>query len=158
YGLELWQLRQRKGVTRMAARAMVQDPIYFASMMVKKGHADGMVGGPGRPYQHTLKPALQVLGRHAHCRLASGVYAMIFKDRWISLGDCTVNVHPTAEDLADIALNTAAVAETFGQRPRVAMLSYSDFGEHRDDPTVVHVHEAVERVRARRPDLEIDGE
>jgi malate dehydrogenase (oxaloacetate-decarboxylating)(NADP+) len=117
-----------------------------------------MVGGPGRPYKDTLKPALQVLGRDARHQVASGVYAMIFRDRWIFLGDCTVNVHPSSAVLAEIALNTAAVAETFGQRPRVAMLSYSDFGEHRDDPKVSEVQRAVEFVRARRPDLEVDGE
>ena len=154
----LWRMRQRKGVTRTAARAMIADPIYFAAMMVRRGIADGMVGGPGRPYKHTLKPALSVLGTAEGAGSVSGAYAMIFKDRWIFLGDCTVNVHPDAAGLAEIALNTARVAETFGQRPRVAMLSYSDFGEHRDDPEVSKVRDAIAIVRARRPDLEIDGE
>jgi malate dehydrogenase (oxaloacetate-decarboxylating)(NADP+) len=76
----------------------------------------------------------------------------------VFLGDCTVNVHPDADTLAEIALNTARVAETFGQRPRVALLSYSDFGEHRDDPEVDKVRRAVDLVRARHPDIEIDGE
>jgi malate dehydrogenase (oxaloacetate-decarboxylating)(NADP+) len=152
----LWQARQRKGVTRNAARAMVTDPIYFAALLVKHGLADGMVGGPGRPYKHTLKPALRVLG--ANGSAVSGVYAMLFKDRKIFFGDCTVNVDPDASALADIALNTARVAETFGQKPRVAMLSYSDFGEHRTDARVDKVRDAVALVRERRPDLEIDGE
>ncbi|MEQ1565231.1 MAG: NADP-dependent malic enzyme [Myxococcota bacterium] len=156
--MELWTDRQRKGVTRTAARAMVQDPIYFAALMVARGLCDGMVGGPGRPYKHTLKPALRVLGLDDASRVVSGVYAMIFKDRKIFLGDCTVNVRTDAQMLAEIALNTAAVAETFGQKPRVAMLSYSDFGEHREDPEVAKVRRAVEIVRERRPDLEIDGE
>jgi malate dehydrogenase (oxaloacetate-decarboxylating)(NADP+) len=156
--LALWAQRQRKGVTRTAARAMAQESIYFAAMMVQQGLADGMVGGPGRPYKHTLKPALRVLGTDADHRVVSGVYAMIFKDRRLFLGDCTVNVKPDAGTLAEIALNTAHVAETFGQRPRVALLSYSDFGEHRRDADVAVVRRAVELVRARRPDLEIDGE
>jgi malate dehydrogenase (oxaloacetate-decarboxylating)(NADP+) len=154
----LWEMRQRKGVTRTAARAMLRDPLYYAAMMVRQGLAEGMVGGPGRPYKHTLKPALSVLGTAPGIGAVSGAYAMIFKDRWIFLGDCTVNVHPDAERLAEIALNTARVAETFGQRPRVALLSYSDFGEHRGDPEVDKVRDAVALVRARRPDLEIDGE
>jgi len=155
---ELWKMRQRKGLTHTAARALMQDPIYFAAMMVKRGLADGMVGGPGRPYKHTLKPALRVLGTDADSQVVSGVYAMIFKDRKLFFGDCTVNTEPDAETLAQIALNTAQVAETFGQRPRVALLSYSDFGEHRSDTRVAMVQRAVELVRAQRPDLEIDGE
>jgi len=154
----LWTMRQRKGVTRAAARAMMQDPIYFAAMMVKQGMADGMVGGPGRPYKHTLKPALRVLGTDTESEVVSGVYAMIFKDRKLFFGDCTVNTQPDAKTLAQIALNTAAVAETFGQKPRVAMLSYSDFGEHRDDDRIAMAQEAIRLVRAERPDLEIDGE
>jgi len=153
----LWSMRQRKGVTKTAARALMQDPIYFAAMMVKLGMADGMVGGPGRPYKHTLKPALRVLGTDGS-PVVSGVYAMIFKDRKLFFGDCTVNTEPDAETLAQIALNTAKVAETFGQKPRVAMLSYSDFGEHRSDARVAMVQKAVGLVRAQRPDLEIDGE
>jgi malate dehydrogenase (oxaloacetate-decarboxylating)(NADP+) len=157
--LQIWEQRQRKGTTRTAARALAQDPIWFAASLVKAGLCDGMVGGPGRPYKHTLKPALRVLGLDGYSKVVSGVYAMIFKDgRSIFLGDCTVNVRPDAAALAEIALNTAKVAETFGQRPRVAMLSYSDFGEHRTDPEVAKVQRAVELVRERRPDLEIDGE
>jgi malate dehydrogenase (oxaloacetate-decarboxylating)(NADP+) len=91
-------------------------------------------------------------------KVVSGAYAMLFADRRIFFGDCTVNVNPTASELAEIALNTARVAETFGEKPRVAMLSYSDFGEHYQDDDVVRVREAVEIVRARRPDLEVDGE
>jgi malate dehydrogenase (oxaloacetate-decarboxylating)(NADP+) len=155
---ELWEMRKRKGLTKLAARALAQDPIYFAAMMVRMGLADGMVGGPDRPYKHTLKPALRALGTDGTTNTVSGVYAMIFKDRKLFFGDCTVNTDPDAEALAEIALNTARVAETFGQRPRVAMLSYSDFGEHRDDPRVDKVREAVRIVQQRRPDLEIDGE
>ena len=153
-----WEIRQRKGATRPGAQADLLDPIYFGAMMVKRGHADGMVGGPGRPYADTLRPALQVLGRAPGSRKASGVYAMLFKDRQVFFGDCTVNVEPDAATLAEIALNTAGVAERFGVRPRVAMLSYSDFGEHRRDPRVERVQHAVELVRQQRPDLEIDGE
>ena len=93
----LWASRQRKGTTRQAARALTHDPIYFGSLMVHHGLAHGMVGGPGRPYSDTLRPALQVLGLAPGSRRASGVYAMLFKDRQVFFGDCTVNVEPDAE-------------------------------------------------------------
>ncbi|MCB9678820.1 MAG: NADP-dependent malic enzyme [Alphaproteobacteria bacterium] len=153
-----WEMRRRKGVTRSAARAILEDRDYYGAMLVKEGLADGMVGGPGRPYKHTLRPALRILGMEARARAVSGVYVMMLDDQKFFFGDCTVNVAPTAETLAEIALNTAAVAEAFGVVPRVAMLSYSDFGEHRRDKGVVNVQKALDRVRELRPDLEIDGE
>jgi malate dehydrogenase (oxaloacetate-decarboxylating)(NADP+) len=117
-----------------------------------------MVGGVHRPYNQTLAPALKVLGTQPGVTRVSGVYAMLFEDRKIFFGDCTVNVEPDAATLAEIAINTARVAESFGVTPRVAMLSFSDFGEHYGHPSVARVREAVERVRAAWPDLEIDGE
>jgi malate dehydrogenase (oxaloacetate-decarboxylating)(NADP+) len=153
-----WESRQRKGVTRESAKAILRDRAYYGAMLLKQGLADGMVGGPGRPYKYTLSPALRVLGLQAESRRASGVYVILSGDRKIFIGDCTVNVVPTAEQLAEIAINTARVAETFGEEPRVAMLSYSDFGEHDDDEAVARVVEAVRIVRQRAPTLQIDGE
>ncbi len=154
----LWKKRQRKGVTLPTARALLRDPLWYGVMMVEQGLVDGMVGGLGRAYGQTLKPALQILGTNQESAAVSGVYVMIFQDRLLFLGDPTVNLHPDATRLAEIALNTARVAETFGQKPRIAMLSYSDFGEYSDDPEIVRVRQATEIVRKRRPDLEIDGE
>jgi malate dehydrogenase (oxaloacetate-decarboxylating)(NADP+) len=127
-------------------------------MLVREGLADGMVGGLKRAYKSTIGPAIRVMGLAPDSSVASGVYAMIFRDRKIFFGDCTVNIDPNAETLAEIAINTARVAETFGEKPRVAMLSYSDFGEHRDDPKVKTVRDAIEIVRQRWPGLQIDGE
>jgi malate dehydrogenase (oxaloacetate-decarboxylating)(NADP+) len=154
----LWKLRGRKGMTLGAARSKLRQHTWFAAMMVKQGLADGMVGGHNRPYKETLGPAIRVLGLREGRRIVSGVYAMLFKDRRIFFGDCTVNIDPNAEQLAEIAMNTARVAETFGVVPRVAMLSYSDFGEHYKDPKVAIVRRAIEIVRERWPELEIDGE
>ena len=153
-----WEQRRRKGVTRATAESRMRARKWFAVMMVQEGLSDGMVGGLGRAYAKTLQPALQALGTDATSRVVSGVYAAILDDRKIFLGDCTVNRHPDAETLAEIAFNTAKVASTFGQVPRVAMLSYSDFGEHHRDPEVAKVRRAVEIVRERWPELEIDGE
>ncbi len=154
----LWKARQRKGMTFQAARAALRNRPYYAAMMVKLGLADGMVGGLDKPYQDTVRPALEVLGVAPGHRSASGTYAMLFKDKLLFLGDCTVNIAPDAATLAEIALNTASVAETFGQVPRIAMLSYSDFGQSRHEPEVERIQAAVEIVRQRRPELEIDGE
>lgn len=155
---KLWKLRQRKGMTERSARTVLRQQNWFASMMVKAGHADGMIGGVRRPYRRTISPALKVLGTQEKSTVASGVYAMLFRDTKLFFGDCTVNIEPDAETLAGIAINTAEVARQFGVKPRVAMLSYSDFGQHREDTRVQVVREAIKIVRARRPDLEIDGE
>ena len=155
---ELWQLRARKGMTARSARSALRQQTWFASMMVRQGLADGMVGGVRRPYRRTLSPALKVLGRHNDSAVASGVYAMLFRDSKLFFGDCTVNITPDAETLAGIAINTARVAQQFGVTPRVAMLSYSDFGQHRDDNRVDVVRRAIGLVNEEWPDLEIDGE
>ncbi|MGC6494100.1 MAG: NADP-dependent malic enzyme [Myxococcota bacterium] len=155
---QLWEDRKRMGMTRASAMAKLSDRTWYGAMMVKAGHADGMVGGHGRPYKATLKPALRVLGTAKGIDRVSGVYAMLFDDKKIFFGDCTVNRQPSAETLAQVALNTAAVAETFGVTPRVAMLSYSDFGEHHSDDVVRKIRRAIEHVRAARPDLQIEGE
>ena len=154
----LWSRRQRKGVTNSTARAMARNPIYFGTMLLEMGRADGLVGGVDLAYHLTLRPALQVLGVDGAGQTVSGVYAMIFKDRKLFLGDCTVNIHPSAEELANIAINTANVAETFGQKTarRDALLLH--FGEHHKHPDVNLVRNAIDIVRQRKPDLEIDGE
>jgi len=154
----LWQLRARKGMTLAAARSSLRQHAWYAAMMVREGLADGMVGGLNRPYKLTIGPALQALGLKAGSRLVSGAYAMLFKNRKIFLGDCTVNLVPTAEELAEIAINTARAAETFGEKPHVALLSYSDFGEHYKDERVRVVRSAIDIVRRRWPELDVDGE
>ena len=126
--------------------------------MVRQGDADGLLGGLATPYADTIRPALQVLGKGEQVSVISGVYVMLFKGRRFYFGDCTVNADPNAETLAQIARNTAAVARQFGDTPRVAMLSYSDFGESRGFPGVDKVSKAVEILQQLDPDLEVDGE
>jgi malate dehydrogenase (oxaloacetate-decarboxylating)(NADP+) len=154
----LWERRARKGMTRAAAKQLMREPTWYGAMLVRMGLADGLVGGIRRPYKETIGPAIKVLGLKEGSRVVSGVYAMLFKDRRLFLGDCTVNIEPDAETLAEIAINTARVAETFGVEPRVAMLSYSDFGEHLHDRKVEVVRKAIELVKTRWPSLAIDGE
>jgi len=122
------------------------------------GDADGLLGGVSTPYADTIRPALQILGSSGQSSVISGVYVMLFKEHRLYFGDCTVNVHPNAETLAQIAQNTARVARTFGDTPRVAMLSYSDFGESRGYPDVDKVSRAVDLLREMDPDIQVDGE
>jgi malate dehydrogenase (oxaloacetate-decarboxylating)(NADP+) len=126
--------------------------------MVKQGDADGMVAGLDTPYADTLRPALQIIGKRPDVHTVSGVYIMLFKNRVFFLGDCTVNIIPQPVALAQIAINTAHLAQSLGYTPRVAMLSYSDFGEHRDNPEVTKIPKAIELVRQQWPALVIDGE
>lgn len=155
---ELWTLRQRRGLTLRAAQRALRSPLIFAAMMVRNGLADGLLGGLDAAYQDTIRPALQVLGTDPAARRVSGCYLMVVKNRRLFFGDCTVNVDPDAEALAEIAINTARLAQRFGYTPRVAMLSYSEFGSHRGQPQVDKVVEATRRVRRAWPELAIDGE
>jgi malate dehydrogenase (oxaloacetate-decarboxylating)(NADP+) len=127
-------------------------------MMVQSGDADGMVCGLNRSYPDTLRPALQIIGLRKGVTRAAGVYCMVLKDRILVLADATVNIEPNAEELAEIALMAANVARyQFDLTPRVAMLSFSNFGSV-DHPVARRVREATEIVKARQPSLVIDGE
>ncbi len=157
YAHRLFELRQRKGVTLAAARQMVCSANYLAPMMVEMGDADAAIGGLTASYADVLRPALQVVGTADDVNIVSGVYLMIVRDRVYFFTDTTVNVDPTAEELADIAIDAAKVAETFNVEPHIAMISFSNFGSARY-PQSEKVKKAVAIVKERRPDLNIDGE
>ncbi len=157
YAHAYWSLRQRKGSTLTSARGALHNPTVYGLMMVRQGDADGLVGGLATPYHETMRPALQILGIQDTVDVVSAVYVMLFNDRRFYFGDCTVNQKPDAETLARIAINTAEVARYFGDEPRVAMLSHSDFGESRMND-VQTVRDAVQIVRRLQPELVIDGE
>ena len=155
---QLWKQRQRKGMTLYACRNYLQNPNVYGCMMVRNGLADGLLGGVSVPYADTLRPALRVLGRDPSCSVISGVYVLLINGKRYFLGDCTVNITPDANTLASIAINTARMAKTFGETPRVAMLSYSDFGGNSNDPGVKKVSDAVKILHETQPDLMVDGE
>ena len=158
YAEELYHARQRKGITRTEAEQMILNPVTFASMMVRLGEADGLIGGLTTHYPDTIRPALQVIEPRAELRRVAGVYVLITPKGGIYfLADATVNIDPTAEDLAEIAIMAAEKASRFGQEPRVAMLSFSNFGSTRH-PLSEKVRRATELVRQRAPGLMIDGE
>jgi malate dehydrogenase (oxaloacetate-decarboxylating)(NADP+) len=158
YAEEMYSLRQRKGITRREADQLILDRNVFGSMMVRLGDADALVGGLTQHYPDMIRPALQVIEVRHGMRRVSGVYVMITPKRDIYfLADATVNIEPTAEDLAEIAVNTAEMARRFDVEPRVAMLSFSNFGSSRH-PLAEKVRKAVELVRLREPGLMVDGE
>ena len=154
---ELYRRRHRKGVTRAEATRALRSPTVCAAMMVALGEADALVAGVDQHYPETLRPALQILGTSEGVTRVCGVYLMVLRDRVLLLGDATVNIEPTAEDLAEIAILAARAAHRFHIEPRIAMLSFSNFGSV-SHPLVAKVRRAVEIVRRRAPDLAIDGE
>jgi len=156
YVTSLWKIRQRKGVTYEEAFQMVRQRAYFGSMMLKEGQADGLVTGLTTSYADAIRAPLQIIGTRPG-RRAAGVYIVVTKNDFKFFADTTVIRDPSAEDLADIAINTAELARYFDVKPRVAMLSYSTFGfsQGRGPETV---RAATELIRQRQPELEVDGE
>ncbi len=156
YSARLWELRQRRGMTYEEARRRMRTRAYFSSIMLEQGAVDGLVTGLTTGYAEAIRPALEVIRTRAGKR-AAGVYVVVTKNDFTFFSDCTVNIDPSAEDLAEIALNTADLARYFDVVPRVAMLSYSSFGSA-NGPSARKVRDATELVRQRRPELECDGE
>jgi malate dehydrogenase (oxaloacetate-decarboxylating)(NADP+) len=155
---ELYRLRHRKGVTRKEAEELILNRNLFASMMVHVGDADAVVSGLTAHYPDTIRPALQVIKVREGLSTLSGIYLLITpRGDLFFLADTTVNIEPTAEDLAEIALETAETARRFDVEPRVALLSFSNFGSTRH-PLSEKVRRAVEIVRRRDPTLMVDGE
>ncbi|RLT37695.1 MAG: NADP-dependent malic enzyme [Chloroflexi bacterium] len=157
YAKSFHQSRQRKGITPSLAKDLLRQPNYFGPMMVEQGDADAFVSGLTYNYPEVLRPALQVVGSQADRGVVSGVYLMLVQGKPYFFSDATVNIDPDAETLATIAINAADVAVQFDVEPRIAMLSFSNFGSTRH-PFSDKVREATEIVKSRRPDLAVDGE
>ena len=153
----LFKERQRKGMERQTAASLMDRAVEFSLMMVQTGEADCFVGGITRSYPQIIRPALQIVGIRKDVRSVAGFYMVIYKSRTLFLADTTVNEHPSPEVLAEITSHTAKAARFFGVQPKVAMLSYSNFGSVRN-PDLERIHTALKLVKSREPDLEIDGE
>jgi len=156
YVAPLAELRRHKGWTEEMARDHLADPIMVGTMMLKLGEVDGMVAGAVHTTAATVRPALQILGTRPGSRLVSSVFFMCLPDEVVVYGDCAINPRPDAEDLADIAIPSAASARAFGVEPRVAMISFST-GTSGTGSDVDKVAEATRIVREREPGLAIDG-
>ena len=157
YAEFLWKRRQRKGMSFAEALRRLFNGNYFGSVMVACGDADALISGMTMQYPETIRPALEVVGAHPRAGLVSGMYMLVFDRHVVFCADTTVNIDPSAEQLAQIAYAAARIVRTFGIDPRVAMLSFSNFGSvrHSDAEKVAR---AVELVRLRDPNLIVDGE
>lgn len=158
YALILEQLRRHKGLSLQDARRQTEDPAMYACLMVREGAADAVIGGLSSHYPETIRPALQVLQVEEGRSIVSSVYLVVVRGRPFFFTDCAVNIEPTAEQLAEIALAATTTAEEdFSRSPRVAFISYSDFGSAGGSEPA-RVRRAVELFRLARPDVPVDGE
>ncbi|WJJ96644.1 phosphate acetyltransferase [Algibacter luteus] len=151
-----YELRKHKNVNLDMAKDAMSDVSYFATMMIYKGHADGMVSGAVHTTAHTLRPALQFIKTKPGVNIVSSVFFMCLEDRVSVFGDCAINPNPNAAQLAEIAISSAKTAKDFGIEPKVAMLSYSS-GASGKGEDVDKVREATEMAKALAPDLKIEG-
>ncbi len=156
YAATYFHLRKDKGVTKAAAAELMLDVSYLGTMMVYKGHADGMVSGAAHTTQHTIRPAFEFIRTKPGFSIISSSFLMCFEDRVLVYADCAVNPNPNSEQLADIAISSAETALMFGIEPRIAMLSYST-GQSGKGADVDKVRKATEIAQKRRPDLLIEG-
>ncbi len=153
---KLCELRAKKGMTEEQARQQLKDPSYFGTMLVVLGKADGLVSGSVNSTANTVRPALQVIKTKPDASLVSGAFLMCFKDHVAVFADCAINLNPNAEQLADIAIQSAETAAAFGIEPKVGMLSYSTLGSGKG-PDVDVVEEATRIVKEKDPDLAVVG-
>jgi phosphate acetyltransferase len=156
YAQTLFELRKGKNMSLEVARDLMTDVSYYGTMMVHKGHADGMVSGAMHTTAHTIRPALQFIKTKPDVSLVSSIFFMCLPDRVTVFGDCAININPTAVELAEIAISSADTATKFGIEPRVAMLSYSS-GSSGTGEDVEKVRSATELVRQKRSDIKVEG-
>ena len=154
----LYEKRKRKGMTQGEAVEKMMNHDYYGAMMVETGEADAFISGFSRKYADTIRPTLQVIGVNEKYNHIAGMYIMLSKKGALFLADTTVNMNPSAQTLADTTLLTAAEVKRFNIEPRIAMLSYSNFGAYKGQGSPVRVKEAVELLHKNHPDLIVDGE
>jgi malate dehydrogenase (oxaloacetate-decarboxylating)(NADP+) len=157
YGDMFFEMRQRRGVNFYEARKLMRERNYFGCMMVHNGEADAMLSGLTRKYPDTIKPALEIIGMEEGVRRVAGMYIMLTKRGPLFFADTTLNFNPTEEELVDITMLTADMVSSFNIKPRIAMLSYSNFGSSPSHEATT-VRNAVARIKSMNPDLVIDGE
>jgi malate dehydrogenase (oxaloacetate-decarboxylating)(NADP+) len=157
FAQELWTRRQRRGITLREARARVKDPMYHGLLMLRAGRADALVAGAEMYYPDAIRPALEVIGATPGRKHVSGIYMLVLPQQTFFFADCTVNIDPDAETLAEIASATAQFVGRLGIEPRVALLSFSNFGSVKH-PAADKVRRAVALLHQQEPTLQADGE
>ena len=156
YAQELYELRKHKNVNLAMAEDLMEDVSHFGTMMVHKGHADGMVSGAVHTTKQTILPALHFIKTRPGVSVVSSVFFMCLEDRVTVYGDCAINPNPTAEQLAEIAISSANTSRMFGIEPKIAMLSYSS-GDSGEGADVDRVRTATQLVKERCPELKVEG-
>jgi malate dehydrogenase (oxaloacetate-decarboxylating)(NADP+) len=157
YAEHFFQRRKRKGVTRDSALVKMKDPLYFGAMMVESGDADTFIAGANMSYPEALRPALQTVGMQPGVNSVASLFMLVFQHRLYFFADTTVSIDPTSEDMAETAILTADFVRRLSISPRVAMISFSNFGSARHAESL-KVRRAVEIVKDLRPDITVDGE
>lgn len=157
YGELFFEKRKRRGYNLYEAKKAMRERVYFGCMMVNDGKADAMISGLTRKYPDTIRPALEIIGMADGAKRVAGMYIMLTKKGPLFFADTTLNFNPTEDELIDITLLTADVVGRFNIKPRIAMLSYSNFGSSMS-PEAELVRNAVTRIKEKHPDLVIDGE
>jgi len=157
FGSILFQKRQRKGINKYESLKLMRTQNYFGAMMVETGEADAMLSGLTRNYADGIRPAVQIIGTEEGVKKIAGMYLLLTKKGPLFLADTTVNIKPTAEEIADITLMVAKEVRNFNIEPRIAMLSYSNFGSS-DTEEAKMMAEATRIVKQRNPSLVVDGE
>jgi len=152
-----YEMRQRKGITLKQAKSLMMQPSYYGPMMLKMDDAQALIGGLGHSYPTTISPALKIIGVKQGIKVVSGLYIVIIKRKVFFFADTTVNVNPDSDQLAQIAVSAADTVKEFDIEPRIALLSFSNFGSVRH-PEAEKVKRAVEIISQTRPDLQVDGE
>ena len=157
FGQKFFEKRQRKGYNLYEAKKVMRERAYFGSMMLAKGEAEALISGITRKYQDMLRPALQIIGMKKEVKRVAGMYMMLTKKGPIFFADASVNFNPTEDELVDITVLAAKEVENFNIKPRIAMLSYSNFGSS-DSAEAILVRNAVAKLKANHPELIVDGE
>ena len=157
YGDIFWEKRKRKGITQFEARKLMRERNYYGSMMVEMGDADALISGITRNYRATVKPALEVIGKEEGVNNVVGMYIMRTKKGTLFLADTTINLEPTAEEIADMSILIAKKVKQFRIKPRIALLSYSNFGSTRTKDSE-KMAKAAEILKEENPNLVVDGE
>jgi malate dehydrogenase (oxaloacetate-decarboxylating)(NADP+) len=157
YGSAFFEKRQRRGYNMYEAKKIMRERVFFGCMMVDTGEADVLISGLTRQYPNTLRPAIDIIGVAENAKRVAGVYMLLTKKGPLFLADTSVNFSPTEDELVDITIQTARLVESFNIKPRVAMLSYSNFGSS-NSPEAINMRNATAKIKQQYPDLVIDGE
>jgi malate dehydrogenase (oxaloacetate-decarboxylating)(NADP+) len=157
YGKVYFEKRQRRGLTLLQAKKKMRQRTFFGTMMVELGEADAFISGQSNSYPDTIRPALEIIGKEEGISKVAGMYIIMSKQGPLFFADTTVNINPSSDDLVDIVKMTQKMVSKLQIKPRIAMVSYSNFGSAKG-PTVTNIQQAIKRLHTENPEILVDGE